>query len=143
MLYGHAIIVKTDHKNLTHQVSTHASDRVLRQRLLLEEYGVDLQYIKGEKNIVADALSRLPTEELFVFEEDNEFPLQLEIIARKQLTDDYLQQALRQQTPNYFESVRDGEAIYVHKQTNSVYVPVSLRGAIMRWYSHQSSAPRS
>jgi hypothetical protein len=35
MLYGHAIIVKTDHKNLTHQVSTHASDRVLRQCLLL------------------------------------------------------------------------------------------------------------
>ena len=81
MLYGHAIIVKTDHKNLTHQVSTHASDRILRQRLLLEEYGVDLQYIEGEKNIVADALSRLPTEELFVFEEENEFPLKLEVIA--------------------------------------------------------------
>jgi len=40
-----------------------------------------LQYIEGEKNIVADALSRLPTEELFVFEEENEFPLKLEVIA--------------------------------------------------------------
>jgi hypothetical protein len=49
MLFGHKIVVKTDHKNLTHQLSTHASDRVLHQRLLLEEYGMDLQYIQGEK----------------------------------------------------------------------------------------------
>jgi hypothetical protein len=35
MLFEHKIIIKMDHKNLTHQVSAHASDRVLRQRLLL------------------------------------------------------------------------------------------------------------
>jgi len=134
MLYGHAIVVKTDHKNLTHHVSTHASDRVLRQRLLLEEYGVELQYIEGEKNIVADALSRLPTEEFFRFDEDNDFPLQLAILAREQLTDDHLQAALQQQPSSYFESVRDDQTIYVHKQTNSIYVPVSLRGALTQWY---------
>jgi len=134
MLYGHAIVVKTDHKNLTHHVSTHASDRVLRQRLLLEEYGVDLQYIEGEKNVVADALSRLPTEEFFLFDEDNDFPLQLTVLARKQLTNDYLQEALQQQPSAYFESVRDDQPIYVHKQTDSIYLPVSLRGALMQWY---------
>ncbi len=42
MLLGHEIIVHTDHKNLTHPNSTHTSDRVLCQRLLLEECGVDL-----------------------------------------------------------------------------------------------------
>ncbi len=36
MLYGHALIVKIDHKNLTHQVSTLASDCVLHQRLLID-----------------------------------------------------------------------------------------------------------
>jgi len=75
MLFGHKIIIKTDHKNLTHQVSAHASNQVLRQRLLLKEYGAELQYIAGEKNVAADALSRLPTEEIFLFEAENEFPL--------------------------------------------------------------------
>ena len=31
----------------------------MRWRLILEEFGPQLNYIKGEKNIVADALSRL------------------------------------------------------------------------------------
>jgi hypothetical protein len=36
-----------------------SSDRVQRWRLLLEEYGPKILYIKGEHNTVADALSRL------------------------------------------------------------------------------------
>ena len=35
-------------------------DRVLIWRLIIEEFGTDIEYIKGEKNIVADALSRIP-----------------------------------------------------------------------------------
>ena len=31
----------------------------MRWRLILEEYNPELRYIKGENNIVADALSRL------------------------------------------------------------------------------------
>jgi hypothetical protein len=57
MLLGHEIVMQTDNKNLTYPTLTH-TNRVLWQRLLLEEYGVKLEYIKGEKNIVADALSR-------------------------------------------------------------------------------------
>ena len=36
------------------------TDRVLRWILILEEYIPDIEYIKGDKNIAADALSRLP-----------------------------------------------------------------------------------
>jgi hypothetical protein len=134
MLFGHKIIVKTDHKNLTHQVSTHASDRVLRQRLLLEKYGVELEYIKGENNIVADALSRIPTEELFIFDEAAEFPLNMELIADKQLTDPHLQKALLEQSTLYSAAEREGQPIYVNRQTDTVYVPASLRPAILEWY---------
>ena len=34
-------------------------DRVYRWRFILKEYGPEIIYIKGEDNIVADAMSRL------------------------------------------------------------------------------------
>jgi hypothetical protein len=57
MLLGQKIVVHTDHKNLT--CKNFNTERVLRWRLILEEYGPELRYIKGEHNIVADALSWL------------------------------------------------------------------------------------
>ena len=45
-----------DHNNLTWK--SFNTDRVLIWRLILKEYGPDIEYIIGEKNIVADALSR-------------------------------------------------------------------------------------
>ena len=46
-----------DHKNLTYK--NFNTERVMHWRLLIEEFGADLTYIKGEDNIIADALSRL------------------------------------------------------------------------------------
>ena len=62
MLLGQKITVYTDHLNLTHHNTQFTSNRVLRQRLVLEEYGVEIRYIQGVKNEAADALSRMPTE---------------------------------------------------------------------------------
>lgn len=45
------------------------SERVLRQRLVLEECGATIQYIQGEKNVVADALSRVPNTMNTTYEE--------------------------------------------------------------------------
>ena len=33
---------------------------MFQRRLILEEYGMDVEYISGKKNIAADVLSRLP-----------------------------------------------------------------------------------
>jgi ribosomal protein L21E len=135
MLFDHKIIIKTDHKNLTHPLSVNASDRVLRQRLLLEEYGADLQYIQGENNLATDALSRLPIEEFFRFDDANDdFPHNINLLATKQLTDTHLQAALDKQQPIYIETVREGCKIYVHKETDTVYVPASLQSALLQWY---------
>jgi len=134
MLFGHKITVRTDHKNLTHQLSTHSSDRVLRQRLLLEEYGVELEYIEGEKNVVADALSRLPTEEIFTFDAAVDYPLHLETLAMKQATDDFLAIALQHQPPAYVATKKEGHTIYVCQTTAAIYVPASLRAALLEWY---------
>ena len=57
ILLGQKIVVHTDRKNLT--CKNFNTERVMRWRLILEEYGPTLHYIKGERNIVADALSRI------------------------------------------------------------------------------------
>ena len=57
ILLGHEVIVHTDHKNLTYKDFN--SHHVIRQRMALERFGVQLKYVRGEDNIVADALSRL------------------------------------------------------------------------------------
>ena len=57
ILLGQQIKVYTDHKNLTYKQFN--TERVMRWRLILEEYGPELIYIQGKKNVVADALSRL------------------------------------------------------------------------------------
>jgi len=59
MLWGQRIVVYTDHKNLTRDALGLTSDRVYRWRLILEEYGPEIVYIKGMHNTVADAISRL------------------------------------------------------------------------------------
>ena len=57
ILLGQDIKVFIDHKNLTYKTQNLA--RVMRWRLTIEEFGPELIYIPGNKNIVADALSRL------------------------------------------------------------------------------------
>jgi len=134
MLLGHRIVVHTDHKNLTHPNSKHSSDHVLQQRLALEEYGVEINYIAGDKNVVADALSRLPTEELFNLDNSDVFSLNLAVIAEKQAADNNLQQHLLCEPPKYKQAVRDGVTLYVHTATQTIYVPVSLHQSILQWY---------
>jgi hypothetical protein len=59
MLWGQNIKVFTDHKNLMRDALGLTSDRVYRWRLLLEEYGPKIVYIKGIHNTIADAVLRL------------------------------------------------------------------------------------
>ena len=61
ILYGaRELHVYTDHKNMTYDKIS--SQRLLRWRLEIEEYGPQFHYIQGEKNVLADAFSRIPVE---------------------------------------------------------------------------------
>ncbi len=59
MLWSQQIKVFTDHANLMRDALGLTLDRVYRWRLLLEEYGPKIVYIKGIHNTVADAVSWL------------------------------------------------------------------------------------
>ena len=58
MLLGQKLKIYTDHKNLTCKIFN--TDKVIIWRLIIEEYGPYIYNIKGEKNMVSDALSRIP-----------------------------------------------------------------------------------
>jgi hypothetical protein len=58
MLLGADLQIYADHRNLTCQNLN--SHRASRWRLSLEEHTPAFHHVKGEKNVVADAFSRLP-----------------------------------------------------------------------------------
>jgi len=61
ILFGYPINVFSDHKNLVYAATLSESQRVMRWRLILEEFGPNIQHIAGVDNIVAGMLSRLPS----------------------------------------------------------------------------------
>ena len=58
-LGGRHFTLKTDHENLKYWYSESASPKVQRWRVALSEFDFTIEHIKGELNVVADALSRL------------------------------------------------------------------------------------
>ena len=59
ILFGYEIKVFSDHKNMVYAATLSESQRVMRWRLILKEFGTNIQHITGVDNIVADTLSRL------------------------------------------------------------------------------------
>lgn len=57
-------ILRTDHKNLTY-ISTAGSSKVIRWKLLIQEFNFDIEYLPGLQNVVADAMSRLCSDSSF------------------------------------------------------------------------------
>ena len=99
ILLGQQIVVYTNHKNLTYK--NFNMECIMRWWLLIEEFGPTIEYIKGPKNIVADALSRLnlvssPSNlqdmaDCYGLNKDdlqsNTFPITYQLINRKQNND--------------------------------------------------------
>ena len=59
ILLRHEIEVFADHKNLTYETIQIVSQCVQRWKSLIQEFGVNLLYIKGEDNLVSDAFIRI------------------------------------------------------------------------------------
>ena len=153
ILLGQKIVVHTDHKNLT--CKNFNTDRVMRWRLILEEYGPELRYIKGENNIVADALSRLnisdndgtssqmePAElaQLMAADEEefpSDFPLSFPEIEHRQKADAIIKKLLKDKPKEYTkQSFRRGDKTYelVTNTEDKIVVPKAMQKPLVEWY---------
>ena len=158
ILLGQKIVVYTGHKNLTYKVFN--TERVMRWRLIIEEYGPELHYLKGEKNIVADALSRLeleptlPTEadptvldsppyralaEAFAVTPDETpdwlNPVNFKLIRREQQTDADLLRKARDDPAYVLHSFRGGGRLHqLICKDGKIVVPKNLQERMVQWY---------
>ena len=146
MLWGQQVKVYTDHLNLMRDALGLTSDRVYRWRLLLEEYGPEIVYIKGIHNTVADAISRLehtpvehkePLNVVFAnrSEEDEIYPLTIKEIADKQLADRTLQKEKDKYKLNLIENT------HVLCKNGKIVIPKSLQTRAVKWYHHYLQHP--
>ena len=152
ILLGHRIRVYTDHENLTYKQFN--SSRVMRWRLLIEEFGPELVYLQGKKNIVADALSRLEIEEseqpkdfeqLLInnaecFANDIKlpstvFPVSFQLILKHQQEDKELV-ALAKTNSNYIlKNFRGGgRSLSLICVKDKIVIPKTLQHKIVQWY---------
>ena len=61
ILFGYEINIFLYHNNLVHAKTLSESQRVMRWRIILEEFGTNIRHIAGVDNVVADTLSILPS----------------------------------------------------------------------------------
>ena len=134
----------------------------MRWRLVIEEFGPELNYIKGEHNIVADALSRLDMDtarEIFNITEavgyddddlpEGDFPIQYSLIEKKQKEDLHLQGKLsfhnkRKNNPYTKNIFRGGEKDYkLLCKNGKIVIPQVLQERIIHWYHNTLCHPGS
>jgi hypothetical protein len=146
ILLGQQITVFTDHKNLT--CANFNTERVMRWRLVIEEFGPDLLCIKGENNIVADALSRLDIEDnqeifnvskCFGYDDDNlppsSYPTWCKDIAKAQLDNPALQTKLKKHKGYNKIAFRGGTTkITLIFHNGKIALPPSLQPKTTDWH---------
>ena len=113
----------------------------MRWRLILEEFGPELKYIKGENNVVADALSRLeksPNQEILNISElygyddkdipNSAYPIRYHDIAKAQDTDAKLNQKLVSHKDYTLDIFRGGDKDHrLIYRNNKICLPTSLQ----------------
>ena len=111
--------------------------------MLLEEYGVTIEYLPGKKDVVADALSRLDIDDLKIQEEEAltllsesehiniKFPMHTALIFKEQTRVKELREKGLSQ-PHYSMQHIEGYDLLCYK--DKIYIPQSLRQKVLSWY---------
>ena len=117
-------------------------------RLILEEFGPELKYIKGENNVVSDALyflgmsenqDILNISELYGYNEndlpDSSYPICYHYIAKSQKTDAKLQQNIVSHKDYTLDTFRGGDQNHhLIFQNSKICLPTALQKKLLDWY---------
>ena len=120
----------------------------MRWRLILKEFGPELKYIKGEINVVADALSRLEmsdNQEILNISElygcddadlpDSAYPIRYRDIYEAQKTDAKLQQKLVLHKDYTLDTFLGGDKNHrLICRNNKICLPAALQNKTVDWY---------
>ena len=136
----------SDHKNLSFE--NFKSERVRRWRLLLEEFDYSFQYTPGKDNVVADMVSRYPiinvneqaVHEMNNIDEEDEFPLDFNVISQHQSRDDVLKRSMTANPKLYQAKFVNNTKLLFYK--NKVILPSSLVRSVVSWYHDNLNHPR-
>ena len=155
ILLGQQIVVYTDHKSLSYK--NFNMEYVMRWQLLIKEFGPTIEYIKGPKNIVANALSRLdlislPSNvqdiaECYGLNKDdlpsNAFNITYQLINREQHNDTTLLVTIKNGAKHYllqeFHGSSRSSQLLCYK--NRIMIPQGLQKRVMQWYHHTLCHP--
>lgn len=141
MLEARIFTIYTDHRPLTFafkQKPEKASPRQLRQLDFISQFSTDIRHIKGEQNIVADALSRISTI-------DSPSPIDYQRMSQEQSADEELNQLLLHpgKTNLKFQTMQcEGSKLQCDVSTGIVrpYVPSNHRKEVFKYF-HNISHP--
>lgn len=146
LIYGCEVTVMTDHKNLTHESTQYTSQRILCQRVALDqEYGAKIVYYQGELNTSADGLSCLPfdsttvnktTQALFAIESANHdiFPTALKSIASAQKEDAKLNRILNKTSQTDKVGTITIKGAKLRTVNNKIWAPKAIQRQLILWY---------
>ena len=147
ILYGFLVNFHSDHKNLSFE--NFSSERVRRWRLLLEEFKYTFKYTPGKDNTVADMLSRYPiinvteqaVHDMNNIDEDDEFPIDFNVISNHQSNDYNLNAAVRAERTRKIYDIKFINNIKLIFFKNKVVLPESLVRSVVAWYHDNLNHP--
>ena len=131
------------------------TERVMRWRLIFDEFGPELKYIKGENHVVANGLFRiemsdnqeiLNISELYGYDDkdlpDCAYPVRYHVIAKAQETDAKLQQKLVSNKDFTLNTFRGGDKDHhLLCQNKKICLPVELQKKTVYCYQEMLCRP--
>ena len=159
ILQGYPITVYSDHKNLVYAATVSESQRVMRWRMILEEFNPTILHIAGEENVVADGLSRLArnedsiakvarkSKELLAIDRgagEGTFPLDRSLLQKEQLKElrmrnSKLKAQLEDAESGFYRTAFDDVNLIMYQ--DRIYIPHSLRDRVLDWFHHYLNHP--